>query len=158
MQNPEEIIERLTPNNGTVIIPIGLPGSGKSTFTQFIRDTVGYEVAVHSTDSFFIGEDGLYNFDRTKAGYFHKQNLENFERSLQKGVPIVIVDNTNLKSKERNKYVRLATAHGYSVQMVVIGEFDEAAIKRYAQRNRHGLTLDEIRRMAESANIPEEAL
>lgn len=140
-----------------VIIPIGLPGSGKSTFANTIKETAGYEVAVHSTDALFTDASGNYNFDRDKLPEYHQRNFQNFEVSLAAGVPIVIIDNTNLMLTNRIDYVRAAEAHGYKVQMVIVGEFSEAAMRVYAKRNRHGVSYDEIKLMADEADIPKEA-
>jgi len=140
-----------------VILPIGLPGSGKSTFVKTLSNMIGYQTAIHSTDNFFI-EDGEYKFNPTSLGRYHKQNLENFKKSLDGQVPVVIVDNTNLKARDRNKYVRLAESAGYNVQMVVIGEFSDEAVKLYAKRNKHKVPLEKIEQMAKGAAIPEGAL
>lgn len=145
-------------NPGTVILPIGLPGSGKSSFTRSIKETVGYEVAVHSTDQFFIDKDGNYKFDKGLLGLYHQKNISAFEKSLYAKIPIIIIDNTNLRSRDRNKYVRLARRHGYAVQMVVIGGFSDAEVREYAKRNTHGINYTTISQMAKTASIPEEAL
>lgn len=156
----EELVEEVTSSckGKLVIIPIGLPGSGKSTFTELVKSSVGYKVDVHSTDNFFLDKSGNYNFDPSKLGRFHKQNLENFKKSLLKRTPVIIVDNTNLRARDRNKYAKEAEKAGYEVQMVVIGEFTDEAAKIYAKRNRHGVTLEKIKDMAGRANIPEGAL
>jgi len=160
-KGPKELVEKVTGGwigDKLVIIPIGLPGSGKSSFTETIRGSIGYEVAVHSTDSFFVDKAGKYNFDSRQLGRFHRKNLEAFKLSLLKRVPVIIVDNTNLRARDRNKYTKEAEKAGYEVQMVVIGEFTDEAAKIYAKRNKHGVPLQKIMEMASKANIPEGAL
>lgn len=160
-QDTSKLVEQVNDNwhgDKLVIIPIGLPGSGKSTFTKMVKDSSGYRVDVHSTDEFFVDKNGKYNFDPSKLGRYHKQNLENFKKSLLKRTPVIIVDNTNLRARDRNKYANEAKKAGYEVQMVVIGEFTDEAAKIYAKRNKHGVSLEKIKEMAGRANIPEGAL
>lgn len=157
IQDTQKLVEGVLADCQTeklVVIPIGLPGSGKSTFVNLFRDSVEGHVEIHSTDNFFI-EEGQYKFDPTKLGRYHRQNLENFKNSLKKNVPVIIVDNTNLRGRDRNKYASLAEDSGYEVRMVVIGEFTDAAAKIYANRNTHGVPLDTIMRMAAKAFLPE---
>lgn len=155
-KSTEELLEEVRTGwegDKLVILPIGLPGSGKSTFVELLKSSIGYRVDVHSTDSFFVDKRGNYNFDATKLGRYHKQNLENFKKSLLKRTPVIVVDNTNLRARDRNKYIKEAKKAGYEVKVVVVGEFTDDAIKIYAKRNKHGVTFDKIKQMAAKANI-----
>ena len=46
----------------------GLPGSGKSTFANWIWN----EYAICEADKFFYDKEGNYNFDATKLSQAHK--------------------------------------------------------------------------------------
>ena len=59
-------------------------------------------------------------------------------------MPVIIVDNTNLQPWQFEPYVKDAWAAGYRVQEVVVGEFTEAAVETYAQRNVHSVPYDKL--------------
>ena len=104
-------------NKQTVIINRAVPGSGKTTISNCIITALnehGTTVALHSTDEFFM-EDGKYNFDATKLGQFHAQNLADFSTSLKTGVEVVICDNTNLAPWHTTPYTQLARQFHYQV-------------------------------------------
>ena len=83
----------------------GVPGSGKSTVANHIKGENG---VIHSTDNYFMNENGDYVFDKTLLGKHHQQNLEgthfliilDFKLSIDSGIKTVIVDNTNTKKWE----------------------------------------------------------
>ena len=82
------------------IVLFGLPGSGKSTFTQKILAKVP-GAAVVSRDNFRIQEDGTYLFDPAKEDDVHRQyytTLHGYatgEYTVPNG--IVIIDDANLQ-------------------------------------------------------------
>ncbi len=63
-----------------VYIMRGVPGSGKSTVAKEIAHPDG---AIHSTDTKFIDEHGIYRFDSEKKGEYHDQNFADFCKSLE---------------------------------------------------------------------------
>ena len=83
-----------------VFILRGLPGSGKSHYAQSLCDEMvnGDEgqFVICSTDDFFIS-DGQYRFDKAKLSEYHNLNLARFIRALSQQIPLVILDNTNIK-------------------------------------------------------------
>lgn len=132
-----------------VYILIGLPGSGKSTkANQLVEPYAPWDSAIHSTDSFFM-KNGKYEFNPKLLGVFHQKNFHAFESSLKKNLSCVVVDNTNIRPRDRRPYREAALAAGYSVEEIVIGEFTPEAIKLYAKRNTHGVPLEAIEKMAE---------
>ena len=73
------------------IINRGVPGSGKSTFTKVMKelsDKEGLLISIHSTDDKHM-VDGVYKWDMKKVGQYHKQNLNEFTKSLKDSVNIV---------------------------------------------------------------------
>jgi tRNA uridine 5-carbamoylmethylation protein Kti12 len=119
---------------GLVIALRALPGSGKSTFAkQLIEqlDAEGKSVEVFSSDDYFVelGE-GEYKFDFTHLPLAHGQCFRKFIEALQKGVDVVIVDNTNLSAWEISPYQLGAGAFGYEFQIKEIKADPEEAFKR----------------------------
>jgi predicted kinase len=137
------------------IIMRGLPGSGKSHWVETYILSLPLEKAigvrqrgVFSTDSFFYHQDE-YRFDATKLPEYHQCNLTGFIQALSSSEPVVICDNTNLCRWEYMAYEAAAKALGYSVRVVLVGEPCLPAHQALcAERNRHGVSLAQIRRMA----------
>ena len=101
----------------TVIINRAVPGSGKTSISRCITQALqsaGLQVVNHSTDEFFM-HDGKYCFDISKLHTFHQQNLKNFIADLQRGVDVVICDNTNLLPWQTAPYTDSARKYGYRI-------------------------------------------
>lgn len=100
----------------TAIILSGWSGSGKSTLAKKIAKVYinkGHTVEICSTDDYFaVG--GVYQFDPTKLGLFHRLNLERYTKALKAGKS-VIVDNTNTRCYEAKPYVKVAVGLGIPI-------------------------------------------
>lgn len=130
----------------------GLPGSGKSHYAQTLIDELvkGDEAqyVVCSTDDYFEKE-GEYSFDKHKLSEYHNLNLARFIRALSQSIPLVILDNTNIRKWEFVAYIEAAHALGYQVKEVVVGEIKDKAMQHlYYQRNIHKVPLKTINKMA----------
>ena len=135
-----------------VFILRGLPGSGKSHYAQNLCEEMvnGDEVqyVVCSTDDYFM-TDGEYRFDKSKLSEYHNLNLARFIRALSQHIPLVILDNTNIRKWEFVAYAEAAHALGYQVKEVVVGEIKDKAMQHlYYQRNIHKVPLKTINKMA----------
>lgn len=135
-----------------VFILRGLPGAGKSHYAQSLCDEMvnGDEgqFVICSTDDFFIS-DGQYRFDKARLSEYHNLNLARFIRALSQQIPLVILDNTNIKKWEFIAYAEAAHALGYQVKEVVVGEIKDKAMQHlYYQRNIHKVPLKTINKMA----------
>ena len=122
------------------IILRGISGSGKSTKA---RELAGGTGVIHSTDDFFM-VNGKYRFNPGLLGRNHGLNFEAFQSSLASGIDPVVVDNTNTRKWEYQKYQQAAEAAGYQVEVVSVPHIDA---KLAAQRNSHGVPEKAIQRM-----------
>jgi len=137
----------------TVIVMRGISGSGKSSIAQQLAPNW----AICSTDNYFM-VGGEYKFDRSKLGEYHKLNFESFCKFLTDGISTVIVDNTNVKRKEFQKYIDKAKENGYEVVEVTIGNpwrqngdmrfIDWDYVDKCIIRNAHAVPADTIRQQA----------
>ncbi len=93
----------------------GLPGSGKSTFANFIWN----DYAICEADKFFYDKEGNYNFDATKLTDAHKWCREQVETRMKDNevnpqfYPEIVVSNTFTKEWEMEEYYKLAEKYGY---------------------------------------------
>jgi len=139
----------------TLLILIGPPGSGKSTLAKSYQEAQarqGIEVSIHSTDDQFM-KDGKYCFDRNKLGAYHTNNLIMACKDMDHGVPIVIIDNTNVKARDYKGYVIAAKERGYTVELKKMDTDLDTCIARNAARTPdRKVPEDIVRRMWESVN------
>jgi len=103
---------------------------------------------VCSTDDFFVARGGRYEFDAKKLSEAHAWNRGRVRAAMELGIGLVVVDNTNTRRWEYQPYLDMATQFGYETEEEIVGKFDEASLKVYANRNRHGVPLEAIRKMA----------
>ncbi len=128
-----------------LIIMRGLPGSGKS----YLAKKLAENGIIFSTDDFFV-KDGVYNFDKEKIGEAHGWNQNRAKSAMDKGEPLIVIDNTNVLAWESKEYVIHGIKLGYEI-LIKIPEtpwafnFDELL-----ERNQHSLPEDVLKRMVES--------
>ena len=134
-----------------VILLVGPSGCGKSTWTQDYTSREDGPFKVCSADHFFHQPDGSYVFDGGKLSQAHRSCMYNFVEALKAEVPLVIVDNTNTRERERKDYVYEAKQHGYEVWLKVF----QVDPKVCAERNVHGVPLEAVEKMAARVDVPE---
>lgn len=100
--------------------------------------------AIHSTDQYFLNDEGVYEFNRANLGKNHSKNYKSFRASCENDIPIVICDNTNLTKKEWKKYASCARNLGYIVSIISM-PIPSAGVA--AERNTHGVPVKDIKRM-----------
>jgi predicted kinase len=107
----------------TLIILRGLPGSGKSSFANFIWSSG----VIFEADKYFYDKDDNYNFDTSKLHDAHKwcqSEVENamIENMKSNGVyfPEIVVSNTSTTEKELQPYLDLATKYDYKVVSLIV--------------------------------------
>lgn len=137
-----------------LIIMRGIPGAGKSTVSR------SYNGIVHSTDAIIesLGDYRSFFAKMRETNDFmplhnaHKTNLNNAIKSMQDGVSIVIIDNTNIKANEPKPYVVEALKMGYDDKNILIIDIgtNGFSAQQLSERNTHGVPLDKIESMIAS--------
>ena len=126
----------------------GLSGTGKSTLAK----ALGNKDSIFSTDDLFM-VDGEYQFDPSKLGEYHAENLRLATEFMERFAPhttpaICVIDNTNTQHWEYEKYIEAAKENGFMVQIISV-DWKREDIPLYAERNSHGVPEEAIRRMAD---------
>ncbi len=123
-----------------LILLRGLPGSGKSTFANFIWN----DYAVCEADKFFYDKDGNYKFDATKLSEAHRWCREQVETRMKDNqnnpqfYPEIVVSNTFTKEWEMAEYFDLAKKYGYTVFTIIVEN-------RHGGINQHGVPAEKNR-------------
>jgi predicted kinase len=125
-----------------VIVMIGLPGSGKTTWANSFRDTEVQPVEIVSSDYYFTNKQtGEYKWTVETAHLGHENCLRDFISLLQNWVDglsqtgVVIVDNTNVRLCDISSYIRIAQAFHADVEVKLV----QAEIEEAHARNVHGV-------------------
>jgi predicted kinase len=134
------------PPKGTVILAIGLPGSGKSSW--FKRNNI----TPLSSDMV-----RLLLFDDSQEQRFQDLVFSNLRSMLKARLiarrPMNYVDATNLTPHERSSWIKLAKDYGYEVQAVFFDVPLEVCVERNRRRDRV-VDEDVMRRMAAKLKVP----
>ena len=120
--------------NNTIYITVGLPGSGKSTYTKnFIK---GKDIEYLSSDSlravFGKGED-----DQTVTPFVFGHIKKKVDEFLKDGKN-VLVDATSVNRKERSDYINTAKKYGAKVVALVFKMDRQGLIERNQKRGTEG--------------------
>lgn len=133
-------------SKGTVVLAIGLPGSGKSSW--FKR----HNIRPLSTD---LLRELL--FDDAQEQRFQDLVFSNLRSMLKARLiarrPMNYVDATNLTSHDRQSWIKLAKDYGYDVQGVFFDVPLEVCLERNQRRSRV-VSEDVMRRMAAKLKAP----
>lgn len=145
----------------SVIILRGLPGSGKTTVAHGLTDFArarGWSYEIVSADDFFVTTVGEsprpeYRFDPRKLGEAHADCMFRFLAAIGDHRELVIVDNTNVQKWEFLNYAVAATRLNYEVYVESCldkraDDLTVADLKRFAERNMHGVSFETIAAMA----------
>lgn len=138
-------------NRRMVIILIGPPGSGKSTYSEGLQKGFPDVVRICSADRY----PGLYDekgdFHPSLLGVAHANCMKEFIEALQERIPVVVVDNTNTTAVEIAPYILVANSQGYDV---ALREFRTASSDVLFKRNVHKVPLETIERMMRNMDQP----
>jgi len=150
-----------------LIVLAGCAGSGKSTYArQYFPDAL-----VVSADHYFEGIAArackTYSevWDLFQQGTAHARCRERFAEAIAAAQPVVIVDNTNVRPSDRQRFVKLALEQGYEVEIHVLSpcphgtapltpEEASAYVSLCHERNIHGVPLDVIANQFSRLDLP----
>ena len=134
------------PPKGAVVLAIGLPGSGKSSW--FKR----HDITPLSSDMV-----RMLLFDDAQEQRFQDLVFSNLRSMLKARLiarrPLNYVDATNLTPHERHSWIKLAKDYGYEVQAVFFDVPVEVCLERNRRRER-SVDEDVMRRMAAKLKPP----
>jgi len=134
------------PPKGIVVLAIGLPGSGKSTW--FKR---------HSVTPLSSDMMRAILFDDVREQRFQDLVFSNLRAMLKARLiakrPMNYVDATNLTPQERQHWIKLAKDYHYEVQAVFFDVPLEVCVERHQRRDRV-VPEDVMRRMAAKLKPP----
>jgi predicted kinase len=134
------------PSKGTVVLAIGLPGSGKSSW--FKRHNI------HPLSSDLLRE---LLFDDAQEQRFQDLVFSNLRSMLKARLvarrPMNYVDATNLTPHDRSSWIKLAKDYGYDVQGVFFDVPLEVCMERHQRRGR-AVPEDIMRKMAGKLKPP----
>lgn len=139
-----------------VIIMRGLPGAGKSTLAEKLRERAPNKDnwRVISTDDLHVDWDGVYRFKVDKISEYHVQTKRLFLQLLMSGRS-VIIDNTNLTEGEIGYFYDLALVYDAKPIIVTVKAEPEEAYRRNIHSIRQG-TFGYMVRAMEETILPRE--
>lgn len=129
----------------------GLPGSGKSTLARQMVDEHRTEhgsgsAAALSTDDYF-NADGIYVWVKKELAKAHAWNTRRIEKLMERGVELLVVDNTHTQLWQAAEAAKLAIQHGYQLSFAYPDTEWRSSPEECFKRNRHGVGLDDLTRM-----------
>ncbi|MFZ0479702.1 MAG: AAA family ATPase [Terriglobales bacterium] len=134
------------PSKGTVVLAIGLPGSGKSSW--FKRHNI------RPLSSDLLRE---LLFDDSEEQRFQDLVFSNLRSMLKARLiarrPVSYVDATNLTPQDRHSWIKLAKDYGYEVQGLFFDVPLEVCLERHARRGRV-VPEDIMRKMSAKLKAP----
>lgn len=133
------------------IVMRGLPGSGKSSVSKRVQELFqaqNTQVVRICTDEILEMCEGDYFWAGYKMSLYHGIAYNIARGAFNHDVPVVILDNTNIRTKDFESYMFDARQKGYLVRVFTVGSFDESAIQAAVKRNSHNVPEYAIRRMA----------
>jgi len=124
----------------------GISGSGKSTKAKELMRGINNAIKC-SADDYFM-RNGNYEFNAKLLGQAHAWCRGKCAAAMELGAELIVIDNTATRKSEYADYVTMAEEAGYEVEIVKVGQLDDASLKIYANRNKHGVSIEVIRKQA----------
>jgi predicted kinase len=132
----------------TLILLRGLPGSGKSTFANYM-----FSNNIFEADHYFYNEDEKYNFDASKLHLAHKYCQLRVEHAMETNLisggvyfSEIVVSNTSTTEKELEPYLELAKKYDYQVVSLIVEN-------RHGNKSIHNVSEETLLRMKNRFSI-----
>ena len=139
---------RIINKMNTIIFLRGLPGSGKSTFANYM-----FSNNIFEADQYFYNEEGKYNFDASKLYEAHKWCQLRVEHAMEDNLESngmhfseIVVSNTSTTEKELEPYLELAKKYDYQVVSLIVEN-------RHGNKSTHNVPAETIERMKNRFSI-----
>jgi tRNA uridine 5-carbamoylmethylation protein Kti12 len=130
-------------NGKFAFIMRGVPGSGKTTTAQMLAGESGI---IHAVDIYHTDEQGNFLWSDELAEARYQKNFEEFVKSLDLQIPIVVCDCINVTRIEYLKYVRASQERGYTTSTVTMCPISPESSEK---RNKHDVTAEQVKEMYE---------
>lgn len=127
-----------------LIVVRGVPGAGKSTFANMLRES-GMVDHVAEADQYFVQEDGTYVFDPKKLSEAHAR-CQSIVRNILSVGNSVAVANTTTTESEVKVYQDIADAFGAQFISIIVEN-------RHGCENVHGVPDESIKRMKQRFSV-----
>lgn len=131
----------------TLYIIRGVSGAGKSTFAKELASALG--ISSYEADQFAYDEQGNYNFQPSKLGYYHACCQQAVLTELVNGLDVILA-NTSTTEKELAPYLAMVKELDCKVVSLVVEnrhgnsnvhDVPEQTLERQEQRLRGSLKL-----------------
>lgn len=132
-------------NSKTMFIMRGLPGSGKSEIARNMKQVYGDLAVICSADDLRLNEQGEYIWKMEEYEETHSKCNKKASRTCEDGIPVVVIDNTNVDSRKLSKYITIAHNTGYHVVLVEPRTWWKYNITELVLRNQHSVNEDTLR-------------
>jgi len=126
-----------------LIILRGIPGSGKTTFANYLANLT--DSNAFAADDYFY-KNGKYMFNAGQLHMAHTMCQSNVRKAMKGNEHMITVHNTATTEKELKPYFDLANEFKYKVFSVIVEN-------RHNHDNVHGVPKEHVLRMKNRFNI-----
>lgn len=134
-----------------LVINMGIPGSGKTTMSNYIKNKLNdlnIPCKICSADNYQM-VDGEYQWNINKVGYAHQMAIEDCYKAMNSN-EVAIYDNTNTKKSDFSKLLKIVKEN-YDIYIIGI-VFIPSSIENHYTRQIHSVPIETILKMYDNLN------